>query len=208
MIGITAYPTDTFDRKLCLFHERCDQAGVNDEEKHCAFSIMLSNLARDFYYENIREKVFSFIQITVAVRRRCITAAYEINLVREWDCLSLSGIIAKNAGNPRTFCTEGLVCCMHTLQSCLPDAYDNDEIFRNKLLNALKDVETCKFAYFKLVETVEGLISDLHSSLAIETSTPPSAAVDAHLVDRKFRVQRGRLPYPNPNITNCDALFA
>ena len=83
---------------------------------------------------------------------------------------------------------------MHALQSGLPSAYRNDEIFKNKLLNAVKDVESCRFAYFKPADTVEGLISDLHSSLAIEPSSITSPDVDAHFIDRRFKGQRGRIP--------------
>lgn len=39
---------------------------------------------------------------------------------------------------------------------------------------------------------MEGLISDLHSSLAINLSPQPNPAFNAHLVDRRYKGQRGR----------------
>lgn len=187
--GLTS---DNFDRKLSLFEERCDQASVSDEDKSRAFSIMLTGRARDFYFDNLRGKSMSFTQLTSAIKRRFITAEHERTLVREWDSLNLQTVIAENIGKPRKQCLEDLVSRMHALQSGLPNAYCNDEIFKNKLLNAVKDVEECRFAYFKPAETVEGLISDLHSSLAIQPTSSVSPALNANFIDRRYKGQRGR----------------
>lgn len=188
----SGFPTDNFDRKLCLFNERCDQAGIPDDEKHRAFSIMLTGRARDFYFDHIRGSNCSFNDMTSSVKRRFITAEHVRTLVREWDSLTLEGIMSENVGKPSKFCLEELVSRMHSLQSSLPAAYANEERFKNKLLNAVKDVDACKLAYFKPAPTVEGLISDLHSSLAIDTPTKRPVGVDAHFVDRRYRGQRGR----------------
>lgn len=99
--------------------------------------------------------------------------------------------MAENASKPRKFCLEFLVSRIHELQSGLNKAYRNGKIFQNKLLNAVKEVDACKLAYFKPAKLVEGLISDLHSSLATGT-TSPSPALDAHFVNRKYRGQCGR----------------
>lgn len=79
---------------------------------------------------------------------------------------------------------------IHKLQSCLPTVYLNDEIFRNKLLNAVKDADACKLEYYNPANSVERLKSDLHSSLATET-TPETTAVHAHFVNHKHREERG-----------------
>lgn len=93
--------------------------------------------------------------------------------------------MAENAGDPRKVCLEFLVSRMHELQSGLSEAYRNDEIFRNKLLNAVKNVDASKLAYYKPADSFEGLVSDLYS-LAVET-TPASPAVDAHFLNRHYR---------------------
>lgn len=155
-------PTDNFDRKLCQFEERCDQAGVSNDEKHRAFSIMLTARARDYYFDSLRGKKHTFQDMTASIKRRFITSEHKRTLLREWDNLTLNGILGENAGNPRKFCLESPVSHMHELQCGLPPPYCNDEIFGNKRLNAVKDFDACKCAYYKPVETVEGLISDLH----------------------------------------------
>lgn len=53
-------------------------------------------------------------------------------------------------------------------------------------------MEACKIAYFKPAETVESLISELRSSLAIASTVKHAVAVDAHFVDRKYWGEWGR----------------
>lgn len=102
---------------------------------------------------------------------------------------------------PGKFFLELLVSRMHELQSGSSMTYRNDEIFRNKLLNVVKDVDACKLAYCKPADSAEELISDLHSLLTTE-STPQNPAVDAYFVDRKYRGQRERHYYARESVGN------
>lgn len=70
------------------------------------------------------------------------------------------------------------------------------------MVNEIKDVEACGLTYFKPADTVEGLISDLHSSLPIETVSTNSPALDAYFVDQRYKRQRGR---KGKNRTNYSA---
>ena len=76
-------PTDKIDRKLCLFHDRCQQSNFVAGSKKLAFSIMLVGRSRDFYFENIRDKGLPFEKLFSAVKRRLITTEHELTLVRE-----------------------------------------------------------------------------------------------------------------------------
>lgn len=108
------------------------------------------------------------------------------------ESLSINAIMSEYVGKSRKHCLEELVSRMHTLQSAMPITYCNDEIFKNQLLNAVKDVDTCRFAYSKPTDAVEGRILDLHLSLAIEPITTTSPALDANFVDHRYKGQRGR----------------
>lgn len=147
---------------------------------------MLTCRATDFYFDNLRGRDMSFENMTAAVKRRFITAEHERTLVPEWDSLKLNGVMSEYVGKPPKFFLEELVSRMHALQSGLPKTYCNDEIFNNILLNDVKHVEGCRVAYFKPAATVEGLISDLHSSLKIQPTTKQTSALDAHFVDRLY----------------------
>lgn len=93
--------------------------------------------------------------------------------------------MAGNTGKPRRYYLEKLFSRRHVLQSGPRNAYCNDEIFKNKVLSAANNMEPCEMAYLKPAKTVEVLVSDLHSSLAIESTAKHPVAVDANILDRK-----------------------
>lgn len=136
--------------------------------------------------------------MTAAVRRRFITAEHERTLLREWDSLSLHAILSEKFGKSKIICLEEVVSGMHKLQSGPLNAYCNDDIFKNKLLNAVKDVDACTFTYFKPADTVKGLTSDFHSSLSIAPITTTSPVLDANFFDRRYK---GKLVWSLNNST-------
>ena len=54
---------------------------------------------------------------------------------------------------------------MTIVQRNLPLAYYNDKILCDKLINACRNNEACKFAYYKASDTLISVISDLQSSI-------------------------------------------
>lgn len=56
------------------------------------------------------------------------------------------------------------------------------------------DFEECRIAYFKPAYTVEGLISDMHLSLATEPKRYECPDSAAHFVDRRYKGQSARTP--------------
>lgn len=89
---------DNIAQKLCLSNKKQDQAGGNDGEKDRAFSIMLAGQTRDYYFDRLRKKVSSFVQITAAMKRRSIMPGLERPLVREWDNMTLKETMTINVG--------------------------------------------------------------------------------------------------------------
>lgn len=156
---------------------------------------LVDRKSKGFYFDSLKGKGFSFSELTRSVKRRFITAEYERTLVREWDSLTLNAVMAENSGKSGKYCLEEPVSRMHPLHSGLPSTYCNDEVFKNKLLNAVKDVEASRLAFFKPAERVECLISDLHSSLAIEPTRQQSSSLDAHFATRCFKGQRSTLTF-------------
>lgn len=79
---------------------------------------------------------------------------------------------------------------MTDIQSSQPSEYQNDTIIRNEILNAAHDVAECRLAYQKQTDTIQGVISDLHASLATSESFSGASSVQhpfsAPLIDRKY----------------------
>lgn len=91
--------------------------------------------------------------------------------------------ISQNVGKSSTDCLEILVNRLAEIQDCLPKEYRNDTIFK-KLLNAVKNVESCRPTYQKPAESLQGIISDLHASIATGMKTQ-SHDPSALYVDRR-----------------------
>lgn len=97
--------------------------------------------------------------------------------------------MSENSGKKAIDCLDLLVTRLEDIQSGLTKDYQKEVFLKNKLLNAVKDIEACKLAYYKPADDLEGVIADLHSSLAaMPHATKP--VLDAHFVDRKFRGDR------------------
>lgn len=62
---------------------------------------------------------------------------------------------------------ELLVSHLQDIQSGLTKEYHNEVILQNTLLNAVKDVDACKLAYFKPAPDLSGIIADLHASFGV-----------------------------------------
>lgn len=58
-----------------------------------------------------------------------------------------------------------LVEKLSDIQTFRLSEYRDERILRNKLLNAVKDVDSCQLAYCRPPDTVQGVISGLHASL-------------------------------------------
>lgn len=61
---------------------------------------------------------------------------------------------------------ETLIERLSGLQSSLHGEHHNEEILRNKFLNAVRNVESCKLPCYKPADTVQGVILDIHASLS------------------------------------------
>lgn len=101
---------------------------------------------------------------------------------RKYYRLTLLGVIAEHVGKSQNLCLEEILSGMHAQQYGLAIAYYNynDQIFKNKLLNALRDVDEAKFACFKPSLTIEGLISDLNLYQVSNQTAKSTPTIDIH----------------------------
>lgn len=49
--------------------DRGDQTGVGEEDRHIAFSIMLSGSARTFYYSLLQEKILNLEELAASTKK-------------------------------------------------------------------------------------------------------------------------------------------
>lgn len=190
--------TDNFDRKFRLFIERCDQADIPEEDQNRAFSIMLVGNARHFFFDSL-SKILNLMSLAEGVEERFQTPERTRALLFEWEALSLKDVTTTNRDKTPSACLEVLIAKLADIQTSFLKEHRHDTILWNKLLNAVGDIEDSHLAYHKPAESVQGVISDLHASLAsakkLTSSTsslrPPNEEPSAYFVDRRYHRRDG-----------------
>lgn len=124
-------PTENFDRKIALFHEHFTQAGVNEEDKPRAYSIILSGLALQYYFDTLRGRNLNLTELVEPTRKRLITTEHTRTLIRQWDEMTLQSVMSTKRDKSATECLEILVSKLQDIQSALPIAYKSEEILHN-----------------------------------------------------------------------------
>lgn len=186
---------DNFERKFVLFLEPCSQSDVSDEDCAQAFSIMLAGAARLFYLDVLRPKFWSLSDLAQSLKEQFHMSERRCALVRKWNALSLRALMSTKIDKNPSECLEILLEKKADIQSSLPNDSCSDKILGDKLLKPVRDVDDCRLPYHKPADTVKGVISDLHASLATckraETITPnKNNGLDINYIDRKYRSQR------------------
>lgn len=118
----------------------------------------------------------NFEDMCASVCRRFEPEESKRALIREWDNLSLPLVIQHSPGKFHTECLNKMISRLTEIQTELPAKYYPELMLKNKLLNAVKDVPKYQPAYQKPADSIHGVISDLHSTLATSTTTTAGQA--------------------------------
>lgn len=180
---------DHFELELKLFMERYDQNGVEEIDRPEAFEIMLTGHSLQFYFDNFQGKRDTIANLYNGIRERFLTMEHVRALLREKDSTNFNIVMSKNPDKKGTECLEILVSPLQDIQSVLIMEYQNKMVLLKKLLNAVKDVESCKRAYFKPASDLPGIIADLHASLAATLSRREPNPQEV-FIGRKFEGNR------------------
>lgn len=116
--------------------------------------------------ENVKTRNLSLYELVIKTKERIYMAKRTRALLRERDNLSLTTIKLKNPSCLPSECLKRIISRLTDIQLLLPSEYRYDTIFRNKLLDPVRDVVKCRPAYHKPAKTVQGLISNLYALLA------------------------------------------
>lgn len=154
---------------------------------------MLMGNARQFYFDSLKKKNLSIEELEMADKSRFKTPERVHALLREWESLSLKSVTTSSLKNSLSACLKNLIERLSDIQSSLPAKYHSEKILLYKILNAVRDVESCKLAYHKPADIVQGVTSDLHADLATARhSEKVENKPIAHLVDRRYFQKSGK----------------
>lgn len=146
---------------------------------------MLCGSALQYYFDVLKEKDMDLNGLTDSIKNRFQTSERSRALLGEWEGTSFESFMAKNDGKNYTECLEILIGRLSDIKISLPSAYRGEEILKDKSLNSVREIDACRLAYHKPAETLEGIISDLHASMAT-SSVKKKSGTAAHLVDRRL----------------------
>jgi hypothetical protein len=106
------------------------------------------------------------------------------SMMTKWNTTT---IIAKNEDKTTEECLELVIKELRTIQRGLAPELRTEQILRDKLINACNDVEACVYACLKPAPTLEGVCSDLQSSItAYKRIQESKSSSEAFYTDRKY----------------------
>lgn len=74
---------DNFETKFALFCERCDQAVIPQDQRHLAFSTMLTGSALNVYLTHIKGNYGTYHEMAAKIKERFITHESILAFTRE-----------------------------------------------------------------------------------------------------------------------------
>lgn len=130
--------------------EHCDQTEIgNGENQRKAFSIMIRKDAKKFYFQTLKFKNID-IPVLILKTRNCIKIEERARaLLCEWDDMILNNVRRTNSTKNMTQSLKRLTDCLSDIQCFIHEQCHNDQIMRDKLLNAIRDTTACRLAYQK-----------------------------------------------------------
>ena len=146
---------------------------------------MLHSLVLDHYYTNLKSNPLSVIfdKLCKATCNYFEGLEYRHNILTQQNAIKLQTIIDKNPKKSTIECLQILIKDLQHLQHSLDIKLQTDNFLHNKLIIAYQEVEPCKYACYKPVDTLASLINNLRSSIIIYKVLNPLGSTQAFAVD-------------------------
>lgn len=180
---------DSFSFKLIMFHDICRRAKLSHEVKSNAFLIMLKRLALNYYYAHlsINNDRATFDDVCFAIKSYFEESEYKRSVLSRWNTLSLQKTMNKNEKKSIEKCLQILLKKLRHFQHELESKLQIDAFFYNKLIIICRNVSACRYACYKLFETMTELINNLRSFIV--TYHEFSIIESAFFIDRRYHKQ-------------------
>lgn len=117
---------DNFERNIMLFQNRCDHADVPDDDQHQVFFIMLTSHARQYDFDTLKYQNLYLCGLEIGMESRLLAPERTRALLREWESLSLTRIIACQSDLSASACLELPLEELSDIQTSLSLEYRNE----------------------------------------------------------------------------------
>ncbi|KHJ32428.1 hypothetical protein EV44_g3833 [Erysiphe necator] len=183
---------DVFQYKFEMFLENCRNADVPKSGLKSAFQYMLADSALGFYFSNKKTFLrpdYDLAQICQAFRENYEGQQYRVEMHAEWESISLPLFISKNPDKPLGESFELMIDRLRLVQHALEPSLQSPDYFRTKLLMAVRRISVCNWARQKPSESLNGLLSDLRSSITMHEIDSINTQNNVLMIDRKYQGQ-------------------
>lgn len=106
-----------------------------------------------------------------------------------------SSYFKENPSKAKKACLDMMVNRLQELQERLPKVYQSDILMKNKLLSACAGVDECLLARQKVAPSLNGVIADLHTSIATYPTTKSEKKPDVNALLTALFTERKRRGY-------------
>jgi len=157
---------DSLDVKLLTFYDCCEKVGLQENQYHSAFSVMLKDRAKKFYYTKIKGNAKDFRTMVTMTKAHFDTEENRQLYFAEWRETTLLRVIASNPTKSRLECLELLFDKLEKIQQGLSEGYQMEFSIRDQVISACRGIEECNLALYKPASTFEGVCAELRSAIA------------------------------------------
>jgi len=117
--------------KLRIFYDCCQKIGLEPEQYHNVYSIILRGHASTFYYDRLAGKGYDFNRMVYESRCHFETEENKQQYLSEWRETTFLRIIAMNPSVSRLECLQKLFDRLQTIQRGLSESYQEDLSLRD-----------------------------------------------------------------------------
>ena len=191
--------SDNFEFKYSILLDLCKRAEVPKDAYPKAFPTMLKGTTLNYYYMDCKSNPYitSLSDLCNNIKQHFKRTEHERNVLVKQNDLTLRKEIDKNPGKSIEDCLQLLIQKLRVLQLGLEKDLHHEKFFLNKLLTACQDHPTCSIACSKPANTVNGLISDLQSSITTYTKVQGNNSQNQYFTDRQYHSNPRQSGYQN-----------
>lgn len=187
---------DRFDFKLTIFKAMCERCNLPQDRWIQGLPIMLKGDAEKYYYQSIYPKITDMVPFESIIAKLKVNfegIEYQRGILQEWQDTSLQKIVQENPQQSISQNLESLLSQLRDLQLGLAPRFRDEEFLYIKTIEACKKVPACRLACFKPSLTLEGLITDLRTSVALQGESPEQLThedAEQLYTDRRYKGHR------------------
>ncbi|RKF64983.1 hypothetical protein GcM3_127017 [Golovinomyces cichoracearum] len=145
-------------------------------------------MALSFYYSRLERMPDQTLQnLCNAMKNHFENFEYRRNQQDTWHALKISDITNINPSKPLNYSLKFLIERLDEMKFGLPSGLNNDEILHHKIRNACEDHPAFTTVCERASPTVNGLISDLQTSVNNFLMAASSVQKEIHEIDAAFQ---------------------